>query len=226
MSISAIGGGSARVRPQSPRFAKLRSRAPRAAGTCTAAACTVSPPPHPAATAMTPHAPMPRQLPTADALHDRIPVTRAMRRGLQWVVRAIEEAPQEWRRAISSANRSLDACVEKVHSRGVERRGASCGPHRRSSRAERSARPPRAPCAAARFCPPCMTSLRQGAADDHADGVVAVVGDVGVAAGVDRDRARVVQSGGRRGAAVAGEIVVAPVPASRRTFPAASMYNT
>lgn len=47
--------------------------------------------------------------------------------------------------------------------------------------------------------------LRQRAADDHADYVVAVVGDVGVAAGVDRDRPRVVQPGGRREAAVAGE---------------------
>jgi len=47
--------------------------------------------------------------------------------------------------------------------------------------------------------------LAQGAADDHPDGVVAVVGDVGVAAGVDRDRPRVVQPGQGRGAAVAGE---------------------
>ncbi len=36
----------------------------------------------------------------------------------------------------------------------------------------------------------------QGAADDHPDGVVAVVSDVGVAAGIYRDRPWVVQSGG------------------------------
>ena len=50
-----------------------------------------------------------------------------------------------------------------------------------------------------------LAPLWQRPADDHPDDVVAVVRDVGVAAGVDRDRPRVVQPGGGRKAAVAGE---------------------